>query len=157
MEGLYICQICKEPIWNFLCIDCLKEDISKWLPTRIAPVFKEFHSNFSSYFRSMTSHGLCMHCKSMKNKPVCPYCYTNEIYHWLKREDSDLASRFMKLFFFDFGGSGFAENVRMDNLVPITGEGEDGKDSGICDECGEYSEELDLKEGSWVCRACMNY
>ena len=27
---------------------------------------------------------------------------------------------------------------------------------GICDECGEYTEELVLIEGSWVCRECSH-
>ena len=25
---------------------------------------------------------------------------------------------------------------------------------GVCDECGEYTEELVLMDGSWNCRAC---
>lgn len=25
---------------------------------------------------------------------------------------------------------------------------------GVCDECGEYTEELVLIDGSWVCKGC---
>jgi len=27
---------------------------------------------------------------------------------------------------------------------------------GVCDECGEYTEELILIEGSWLCRECSH-
>ncbi len=156
--SLALCQICKEPIWNFLCIDCLRTDISRWLPSSFASEFEEFHTTFSRYFKSVFSYAeYCMHCKSYKDKPVCPYCYTNEVYHWLKGKSSDLAARFIKLFFFDFENSGFAENVKTENLVPITEDMDIEKESGICDECGEYAEDLNLTERGWVCRECISY
>lgn len=27
---------------------------------------------------------------------------------------------------------------------------------GVCDDCGEYTEELILIEGSWVCKTCSH-
>jgi hypothetical protein len=155
MKSFALCQICKEPIWNFLCIDCLESHIKRWLPVRLAHEFDKFHHTFSKHFRSMFSEPeYCMHCKSHKNKPVCPYCYTNEVYHWLKVRDRNLAGRFITLFFFDFERTGFRDPVKMDNLTPITEDIDVETEFGICDECGEYSEELHHADCGWVCKAC---
>ncbi len=27
---------------------------------------------------------------------------------------------------------------------------------GVCDECGEYTEELMLMEGAWICKKCSH-
>lgn len=154
-ESLSLCQICKEPIWNFLCIDCLERHIKRWLPVKLSSDFEKFHNTFSRYFRSFLNSEYCMHCKSYKDKPVCPYCYTNEVYHWLKGENRDLAFMFMNVFSFDFERSGFEEPVKMENLIPISENREIQRQSGICDECGEYSEELGRTENGLSCTGCM--
>jgi len=153
-----LCQICKEPIWNFLCVDCLERQIKRWLPVSLSSDFEKFHHVFSRHFRSVLSEPeYCMHCKSEKDKPVCPYCYTNEVYHWLGSKDISLAARFINIFFFDFEKSGFKDPVRMENLIPITEDEGAEKEAGICDECGEYSEELSPTESGWVCKGCISY
>lgn len=153
---IQICKICKEPIWNFLCAECLARDIREWLPSKYKGFFFGFHRFFSKSFPSdFNNNGsvACLHCKS-RELSVCPYCYTNEVFHWLKGKNSDLAHSFKRIFSFDFEGTGYKEVLGMEDMIPITENMVVTGNQGICDECGEYSDELALMDGKWVCSDC---
>lgn len=152
-----VCQICKEPIWNFFCPDCLADDIKKWLPAQLSQPFSAFHNHFSGYFRSNLNSAFnwCLNCKTQKEASVCPYCYTNEVIYWLKDQNPQLANKFAQLFPFDFEKIGHKEFFRTHHH-PITDTEDlpERKRFGICDSCGEYSDELVSKDGEWVCEEC---
>jgi hypothetical protein len=150
-----VCQICKEPIWNFFCPDCLAGDINKWLPSNMAEKFLKFHKQFSGYFHSNldTTFNWCLSCKGLKESAICPYCYTNEVIYWLRARNPDMATKFAQLFPFDFEKIGHKSLLKTESL-PVGEEASDKKQLGICDVCGEYSDELICAEGEWVCDGC---
>jgi hypothetical protein len=149
MEAL-ACNICKEPAWNFRCMDCMAKDVKEFLPGGLAKKFQGFHKSFYSHFDSahlvLNGAVYCVSCRSTKESPICPNCYTNEVYTWLEEKSPRLARKFIKMF--SFGGP--AE-------LPAEDESPAEEEFGICDECGEYTEELVLADGEWVCRECATY
>lgn len=149
MEAL-ACNICKEPAWNFMCMDCVARDIKEFLPHKLVKGFQGFHKSFYSHFDSgqlvLNGGVYCMSCRSTRESPVCPHCYTSEVFHWLQERDHKAAQKFARIF--SFGGRGDA----LEGDGPFSGE-----EQGICDECGEYAEELTLADGEWICRECAEY
>jgi len=152
-----VCQICKEPIWNFFCPDCLATDIKKWLPVSLASQFDAFHKHLLSYFHSGLNNAFnwCLNCKTLKEASICPYCYTNEVIYWLKDKNVSLANKFAQLFPFDFEKIGHKEFFRT-HIHPITDKAPLNMQFGICDCCGEYSDELVNIDGEWVCEKCRD-
>ncbi len=152
MEESVICQMCREPIWNFLCIDCIGDNVSKWIPKALSQAFTGFHSNISKHFHTATGNfEPCVSCDLLNETPICPYCYTHEVYHWLNSNDSNLSGKFNKMFFFyPFEGSEF---IRSDTL-PITESENKRHPDGICDRCGEYADELSIEDKESICETC---
>jgi hypothetical protein len=147
-NNLSVCQICKEPVWNFICPDCIAPAVKDFLPSSFDRKFEEFHSSFLFPFRNSELRiAKCLECRRPAEFTVCPYCYTNEIHAWLVKINQPLADRFIKIFSFGF------DRCRLLPREPITGD-VGGEEAGICDECGEYSESLVLLDGEWICRDC---
>jgi hypothetical protein len=117
--------------------------------------FQSFHNHFSGYFHSNLNSAFnwCLNCKTQKEASLCPYCYTNEVIYWLKNKDANLATKFAQLFPFDFEKIGHKEFFRT-QINPITDDKPIKKRFGICDACGEYSDDLTCPKGEWVCPDC---
>ncbi|RLI98519.1 MAG: hypothetical protein DRO99_00470 [Candidatus Aenigmatarchaeota archaeon] len=150
-----ICQICKEPINNFVCLECLAKDISTWLPPGLSDRFTKFNDWFLDTFKHMP-HTVTRHhivCDLRGKGSVCLYCYVNEVFQWLMGEDKPVARRFRKLFSFGMRKGDFKQIIKS-HAKPISEVEEMEKEEGICDECGEYSDELHILNGRWVCRVC---
>ena len=98
MEAL-ACNICKEPAWNFMCMDCVAKGIKKVLPKKLERGFQRFHESFYSHFDSpqliMNGAVYCMNCKSTKENPVCPNCYAKEVAQWLGERSTRAAGKVM--------------------------------------------------------------
>ncbi len=151
-----VCQICKEPIWNFFCSDCLADDIKHSLPGGLQTGFASFHRQFTGYFHSNldTTFNWCLNCKTLKEASICPYCYGNEVVYWLKAHSPGLAKRIIRLLPWDFGRVKTEAPVNPD-IEPIDTEVKRTQ-FGICDGCGEYSDGLESKEGEWLCEDCRD-
>ena len=148
-----VCQLCREPIWNFLCIDCLATNVEKWLPKDLSHEFTKFHNSVRSHFHTLTADNYepCLDCSKFNETPICPYCYTHEVYHWISTKNQDMARNFSKLFFFyPFEGS---EHVKSDR-GPIEATTNTKPDLGLCDKCSEYSENLEQASGGMYCETC---
>jgi len=153
-----ICQICKDPIWSFICPDCLAKDISDWLPRPLSAQFSRFHSNFSSYFHLNldTAFQHCLNCKTSSEATICPFCYITEASSWLKSKKPRYAKRLLKMLPL---GSDWKITERdgcvwRNGFKPLIENKSPKREFGICDECGEYSDGLTLVNGEWVCREC---
>lgn len=149
-----ICQICREPIWNFLCISCLSDDIKKWLPKAYSQTFGKFHQVIENhFFTSPDNYEPCLNCGLLSEAPICPHCYTHEVYHWIKKQNRNLARNFSKIFFFyKFEGSELFKSS-----VPPVSELTNAKESqGVCDTCGEYADNLMKKDPGWTCESCSD-
>jgi len=151
-----ICQICKEPINSFVCLERLSEDIRGWLPEALSSRFAGFNDWFLKLFSYGYDAGLEHHGMvrgGMGKGSVCLYCYVNEVFQWLLGEDKAVARRFRKLFSFGMGKTDFREITKA-NAEPISSSVNHEREFGICDECGEYAEDLKLRSGRWVCSGC---
>ena len=155
MGTVNICKVCKEPIWNFICIDCLAGNVQKCLPGSFpSSSFSAFHSKFRMFFSSaFDARAVCIRCKNPQPAPVCMHCYITEVLAWLKDRSPELVSSIQPLLNYDFDKH--EEFIGSIMAEPITWSRTYINDSGICDECGEYSEELSLVSGQWMCRECV--
>ena len=146
-KDLSICQLCKEPIWNFVCTDCISAGIRDFLPSHFHRDFLSFHSSLNRHFH-VTPSTTCVQCKTKKGFALCPYCYTTEVHGWLDGENRPLAERFLSIFSFGFGDEALGQfsNPADVSIAP--------QEFGICDDCGEYGDELVSLDGEWICREC---
>ncbi|MEM5812226.1 MAG: hypothetical protein QW286_00770, partial [Candidatus Aenigmatarchaeota archaeon] len=152
---LAVCQICKDPVWSYICPDCLSKDISKWLPRKLSAEFRKFSRFFLEIFNSVESNRTilpCLKCLSKKEVTVCPFCYIAEAFHWLEEKDRKLARALFMMLPVDSDWTVDKNSgcVWVDGIKPIS-YSERTVSEGICEECGEYSEEAELWEGKWVC------
>ena len=148
-----ICQLCREPIWNFLCIDCLSQNVEKWLPKKLVNDFNKFHQTIKSHFHTFIADNYepCLDCRKFSETPLCPYCYTHEVYHWISPISPETARDFSKIFFFyPFEGT---ENITSET-DPIEGYENIKTRTGFCDICLEYSELLIQSTKGWSCEGC---
>jgi len=156
MKDVMLCQICKEPIHNFACIDCLAKDIKNWLPVSLSNLFTEFNEWFLSvfdYHKHEVLEGHHLVCNARGSGNICIYCYVNEVFQWIAGQDKAVAKRFRHLFSFGMKKTDFRE-VMLAHAEPISEVETVEKEFGICDECGEYADELKLLNGRWVCMEC---
>jgi hypothetical protein len=152
-----ICKICKEPIWSFHCLDCLAKDIEKWISPKFLDDFREFHSTFMRHFNNNidTTFEHCLKCKVERESVVCSFCYINEFLSWIKTKDPEATKKLKKKFIFGFEHRGFDKFFRNTRLMPIT-EGRCYRVTiGLCDNCGEFTENLTYHDGRWVCEECL--
>lgn len=143
-----ICQICKEPIWTFICSECLARDIKNWLPKKLSIGFSKFNRNFIRHFhyKFFSSSQLpCLHCKQIKQAPVCAFCYIREVFVWLKDKNMDLANTLLKL-------TSIADIS--EDFQPVTEFKRENLEEGICEYCGMFSHELVFQSGKWICKEC---
>lgn len=155
-----ICQICKDPVWSFICPDCLGKDIREWLPKGLSEKFSGFHNFIVKSFSPRTYKPIfvpCIKCKRKTVATICPFCYIAEASQWLKEINADLAAKLVKLLPLanDWEISEKGGCIWKEGFKPITEMECERTDFGICDECGEYSDELVLESKRWVCRDCI--
>ena len=145
---LTLCKICKEPIWNFLCVDCIAEDVKKVLPKRSLKGFSAFHRGIVENFYSPYDHTYCLKCKHTNPVAVCPYCYLTEMLSSVSNKEPILVKRLVRFLPF------FGHPYREEDARTITELKNEKRVYGMCDECGEISEFLERTEKDWVCEDC---
>lgn len=154
---LAVCQICKDPVWSYICPDCLAKDIARWLPGKLASDFRRFSRVLLRHFGSVESNLTrlkCLHCHSGKEVTVCPFCYIAEAFHWLIEKDKGFARTLFMMLPVDSDWK-VDENsgcVWKDGIKPISCT-EKGTAEMICEECGEYSGTEEM-EGKLLCSEC---
>ena len=154
-----LCQICKDPIWSFICPDCLAKDIEVWLPHPLSEQFSRFHKNFFGHFHANLDAGFqhCLRCKTLSEAAICPFCYITEVSNWLKSKRSPYAKKLLKTLPSDSEWRVIERDggyVWKNGVEPLVESKSPKREYGICDECGEYSDELTFINGEWVCREC---
>lgn len=140
-----LCLFCKEPITTPLDIQTIQEHISLWLPSNLQSAFDELHSALTSQTQEWYRLG------KADERLVCIHCYVKEVYEWLKGMDRPLAEQFLEVFSFGFSKESFESDDihQVDELF-----GRRRTEFGICDECGEYTDELEYVAGEWMCDEC---
>jgi len=160
--SVFICQMCKEPISNFICTNRLAMSIRDWLPSKHVDEFTRFHNSIVYYFNADHCEFGYSHeqhnsknivCAKRDKASVCAFCYISEVYEWLKERNENVAEQFLQVFSLGYKKIRYKSQ---DKIVKdaITESKVWEKDSGICDDCGEFSDELKIDNGTWVCKAC---
>jgi hypothetical protein len=144
--------MCKEPIWNFICIDCIGKDIENLLPFDMRSEFSIFHRDIKRCFYSDYDKEPCIKCKTENSVCVCLACYTSELYLWFLDKNPDLAKKLLRISPSDKRRRYVPPT--MDDIQTISELRNKEKIDGICDACGEYSDDLEESEGVWVCDDC---
>ncbi len=148
-----VCKICKEPLWSFICSDCIAGDMRASLPAVAKEEFDKFYAQFCHSFLSPEdiSFDACLHCHADRESPVCTYCFVNEMRSWLRNAfGKDMAG-----FIFHFENKGFSAFFVNRRWIPITRLMCDQRLEGICENCGEYEENLACHDGKWACSDCI--
>lgn len=159
MEETVICRICLEPIFNFLCIDCLGNSVNSWLGSvkpKLLNEFTAFHKSLFKYISSDQNLEKCMKCNKTTDAVICPYCYEKEIFWWIFTKDVKLSKIFARIFNFDFLGTGYLPtSIKTRNLKPvILIDKRKNSDMNICESCGQASDYLRDENGIWICESC---
>lgn len=153
-----MCQICKDPIWSFICPHCLARDIKKWLPYRLKEAFRNFNESLlGSFSMTIDMDGLrCLKCRKIRLANLCPFCYMAEVHEWLRDKNAKLAATILN--FIPAGNEWTLRRGGMtwkDGLVPITESEIARHEEGTCETCERYSDRLIHVDGRWVCRDCQ--
>ncbi|RLI98744.1 MAG: hypothetical protein DRP00_01350 [Candidatus Aenigmatarchaeota archaeon] len=156
-----ICKLCLEPLFNFICVDCLAKDVKKFLfsdKPELRKEFESFHEKFSKFFLSSNPEKKvkCIRCKRTFDVMVCPYCYINELFWWLFGKDIELARKLAQFFNFDFLGTGYVLKLRKVEPIIIAEDQEKDLEIGICESCGQAYDGLKKVEGKWLCETCRD-
>ncbi len=156
-----VCQICKDPVWSFICPECLGKDIGGWLPKDLSANFSKFHRFLVDSFSPKNYKPIfvpCIKCKGKTVATICPFCYIAETFQWLRDKNRNLASVLLNFIPMakDWKVTETDGCVWEEGYIPITEMKYEDKRFGLCDECGEYSDELVIQDSEWVCRDCMN-
>ncbi len=151
-----ICKICKEPVWSFICSDCLATDLKRSISKQAGQAFSDFYRNFLFHFHSDidTSFDFCLRCKALRPTDVCTFCCINEAVSWLKAEQPAAAHSLERNFVFHFHNEGFKSFFVNRRFLPITKMACNPQSEGMCDSCGEYAEILLEHDGEWLCNDC---
>ena len=106
-----ICKVCLEPIYYFICHNCLHKEIKKWLKSNapfLIPELERAHRNLLRTFApSLENKSTCVVCGKTVTKHFCHYCYTKDIYTHLKKFHAPTAEKMLKFFNFDFENTGY--------------------------------------------------
>jgi hypothetical protein len=158
-EETLICKICLEPIFNYICVDCLESSVEKWVSVHFPNVlndFKSFSNRFKNTFASYVEKEKCIKCNRTTETIVCPYCYLKEVYDFLSLKNKHLAEIFIKFFNFNSLKSEKPfESISIKNFSPvILVEEKNNPEINICEVCGNQSDYLRKVNGSYICEVC---
>lgn len=158
MEETVICRMCLEPIFNFLCIDCLGKSVNKWISSAKPEMqrdFKNFHKSLFKYISTEENQEKCMRCRMTTDAVICPYCYEKEVFWWIFSKNPGLSQIFSRIFNFDFFGTGYLPTTKLRDLEPVVLVDEANRsDMNLCENCGQASEDLRKENGIWLCESC---
>ena len=167
MRETTICKLCLEPVQNFICINCLFEDVSKWISNKNADELALKIARKNEYLKNFVNSDFgtfCIMCKKFVKEIACPCCYLYEIFLVIKDSDGKLAKEFEKFFNFDFTiHAGYSEltlweevhRMPTKNYTPVLiSEKIQDSDFNFCESCGNKSDRLVDLNGTWLCETC---
>jgi hypothetical protein len=150
-----ICQLCKEPIQNYVSLRALGNEIESWLPTEESVMFRKFHTDFLHTFRYPDRPAQHHIITNRQGPMICIYCYVNEVFQWLSGVNGAVAKRFRRFFSFGMRKEDFREII-ISHAQPVTEGSTEAASFGICDSCGEYADELAHTDGGLLCEGCCH-
>ena len=115
-----LCQQCTQPITNPICHNCLSDGVIKWLSfypnvkKAITPKIKKYVQEINNSANNAVN---CMSCNKRK-AALCPYCFSNGIFHLLRKSNIDKAvlGDFLTIFNFDMEHEGYIQEAIEEGL-----------------------------------------
>jgi hypothetical protein len=110
-----LCVECNESIFNPICSSCLAEQLNTWLDeasinAKVRGEIKKFIAKCSQV--DLPFQGIrCAICTQNETN-LCPYCFTESIYHILKKLEVNrkLLQQFFIYFNYDFEHTGYSKD-----------------------------------------------
>jgi hypothetical protein len=152
-----ICGVCGEPVYHPICIDCLGERIREWIKENspfLVPEFDRIHGWLDYNFRKRSEDeewNTCILCKKVTKLTLCPHCYIRTIFHHIRQFYPRLADKLTEIFDYDFEHAGYFGDVEIEH---ISEDFYPYKFSGMCEECEQFSEDLEDINGRMMCNSC---
>ena len=150
------CVLCNEPIWSFICADCIGAGMRSWLAPALVPRFEQFHASLASICTETELQ--CVRCGEQKPAALDWYCTMNELAQWLLHEDPARGEQLLRMLPLKDSVTSELHGARLRaSARPLT-EGDallERREFGLCDECGEYNDELHSIASEWVCSRCL--
>lgn len=103
------CKQCKEAVTNPVCPECLERQIEDWLLRRRPEIVSELKEKTDKHVFVESGKTKCIICD--KRMDICSYCYTEDLFHWLKEVDTSLLSEFLTYFDFDERNQGYRKEA----------------------------------------------
>lgn len=169
-----ICRLCLEPVTNFICTDCLFDNIQKWVsanstdPFQMRALLRGKHSSIRKMLSNDTNRGFCVSCKSEVDEIACPCCYLYEMGTSIRLLEPRLVEGFERDFNFDVivhhnmsqvslweSMHGRILASRSFRPILITDKRR-YTDLNSCESCEVDSEELADIGGHWICESCRD-
>ncbi|UCG95678.1 MAG: hypothetical protein JSV92_01350 [archaeon] len=99
-EGIF-CALCLEPVTNFICVECLGEEIKKILAFKksgLTDEFRDFHENLVEHFSFFHNKDVCIKCRNVITVDICVHCYINEVIELVSGKDKKLEDEIRSYF-----------------------------------------------------------
>lgn len=103
------CRTCEEAITNPVCPECLERQIQDWLLRRSPENVEVLNDMTDKHVYVKSGSTKCIFCA--KQMDICTYCFTEDVFNWLKTTDQTLLKEFMTYFNFDGKGLGYAKEA----------------------------------------------
>lgn len=108
-----ICMVCNEAIFNPICPSCLVREVRHWIDGNISNNIASSVVRFAESLKEeFYSEGIqCVICRDNET-PVCPYCFTEEIYTFIVESGGGkkFIEEFMTHFNYDFEHEGYEKD-----------------------------------------------
>jgi hypothetical protein len=113
-----ICIECSESIFNPICPVCIANEIEAWLKAenlaeKAKVIFRDAMNKILTANSKLEGESSrCIICKE-KDDYMCPYCFTEKIYDFLKEKNvsAEVIRKFIEIFNFDFDRTGYSKEI----------------------------------------------
>jgi hypothetical protein len=107
------CLSCGEDIRHPICPNCIAKAFNQW--TKRFPEHHEIKGKLNIFMKHHNhNNGTSKSCVSCnKNVHICPYCFTDHLYHLIKETGLGVQalSEFLFIFNFDFKHNGYSKEL----------------------------------------------
>ena len=104
----HACIHCSEIITNPVCGACLSKQIEQWLLEKSEELVEQMRQKTKAL--DLDGQGQrCVVCGG--DMTLCPYCYIEYVYFWLRDEHPWLIAEFIDFFNFDLGHRGYQQDA----------------------------------------------
>lgn len=112
------CVECGQQVTNPICPERLAEQMTTWLLETRPELIGAFNDKTEEILPQTNMEDKCV--ITGKKMSLCPYCYTEHIFYWLRsiNLDKDLLKEYLTFFHYDGERLGYWANAESEGLTP---------------------------------------